>query len=480
MNIKLNVDTLSFALPENPFGANVRRVEKLTSSTKNLVEKAGTGSAKFKRAKSKILQLISLKKSISPAINEKIDIRALALLFSTSYAKNIEIDTTILNKITSIRSKPSLLFIEGLYEYFLTFYDKISEKEAVQNWLYQAKQVRKKLTALDEIVLKGNGPKNLVESTKSSQRDFDEFVKTMGLDSYQSGRFLTLAQFIYYLEELKSLPVNKDSKILHEVQKRTVFESIYDENHLLGHKILEIIISRAPEDEISESWQHVIMAIAGDPRIPETHPKYVKWWSKIDKNLRHKVIGWLSKLDLKLFLEALDDYAKTSYNFDLERMFPSRKRFMEGLLEKKLVHGTRLFLTDDSIRYLKKNYNQEHLPSFSRVAGDKSIIYLRVGHSHMIEGSHSCRLWIYDDLDDSAVVKNYNLTDFTYEDLTTGMNRRMIRKGIREVAAITHAPANFNWQKKAIEAFRQIGVPVSPKDVLLPNDYRQYKAIHGA
>jgi hypothetical protein len=274
--------------------------------------------------------------------------------------------------------------------------------------------------------------------------------------------------------------VNKPHNLLVEVQNKTTFDSRYDERCLVGHKILEILITRAPRVGIDDSWLNVILAIAGDPRVPRTNPKYQKWWLVIDSTLNVKVRGWLSRLDLRLFLEALKNYSFGTGRDNLRRMFPSRKHFLEGLLNKGLISETRLYLSSGAAFYLQQNYNREHLPNFSRVTdGDRSIIYVRMGDVHIIEGSHSCYLWIYPELDSSAIVfDSYNVR-VSYSSLTQGLSKKMILKGTPPREKITHNPISFSWQRKAIQTLRRIGVNITAKDVLPRNDYQKYIRKYG-
>ena len=188
----------------------------------------------------------------------------------------------------------------------------------------------------------------------------------------------------------------------------------------------------------------------------------------------------MSRLDLRLFLEELENYSNQSGNSELKRMFPSRKNFLDGLEKKDLISDTRLFLSYGAIQYLRNNYNPEHLPKFSRVtSGDKSIIHVRLGDTHIIEGSHSCYLWIYPRLDPSAVVFDYSKGDVSYHALTGGLNDKMLMKGTPSHANITHSPSNFSWQKKAVTALNEVGIGIKAKDVLSADDYRQYVRYHG-
>ena len=224
------------------------------------------------------------------------------------------------------------------------------------------------------------------------------------------------------------------------------------------------------------------MAIAGDPRVPPSHPKYQKWWSQLDKRLHITVQGWLSKLDLRLFLEALSNFSDLPGKETLHRMFPSRKHFLEGLDEKKLITNTRLYLSRGAEQYLRMMYKDEHLPAYSRVkGGDKSLIYVELNHgqAHMVEGSHVCFLWIYKQLHHSAIVFNPERKTVTYDDLTSGLNRHMERVGCPAEANITHSPNNFLWQRNAIQTLRRLGIKVSAENVLSKADYKEFKRAVG-
>jgi hypothetical protein len=285
---------------------------------------------------------------------------------------------------------------------------------------------------------------------------------------------MAAAKNIYYLETLRQLEPKEKHAVLKEVQKPEVFESRYTGSSLLGHEILKILITRASAQEISEQWMNVIMAIAGDPRVSKNNPRYSKWWGQLTE-LIPKVCGWLSKLDLKLFLRALKDFSEQPGNDELKRMYPSRKKFLEGLLKQELVTGTRLFLTSEAEHYVKRHYKAEHLPSYSNVDGgsSKPLIYVSLGARHVIEGTHSCKFWVYEALSESAPVFNYNKTRFTYRELTIGMDEQMWRDQAKgSYAAITHSG---QWQVKAAMALKDVGVDIDASRLLTKDDYQTYK-----
>jgi len=472
---------LRFNLPDNPFGANAEKLSQLTTNLKKITKGAGTDNDKFKRSWSKLFKAIQSKTSLEHILIDKVDIRALGFALSTEYKKQLKITDNVLSQIDFITEKPSSLFIENLFQYYLNEFNEIDNVEYLSRWLMNARKIRKMEEWYDEKLLSPNGAKWVAELAITKQTDFDQIIHELELDQFQSGQFMEAAQRIYYVEQLKHIPLNQPHELLIEVQKIDVFKSKFDESELLGHKILKVLIERAPSDNIHESWRNVIMKIAGDPRIPKSHQRYITWWSHIPQHLISKVRGWLSNLDLKLFLEALEDFSKSSNDPEMMRMYPSRKRFLEGLYDNKVILNTRLYMSRKMANYLKRNYKAEHLPDFSLVTNtDKSIIYAELPGGHMIEGSHSCYFWVYKELDPSATVFDYGKKQESYDALTMGMGRKMAAKGISPVDYIQHNSTNFNWQRKAVDALRYINVNITMKDVLTPDDYRAFVRRFGA
>jgi hypothetical protein len=472
--MKLAIRKLKFSVSDQPFGANIKRLDDAKLGLQSLASKVGTENTKFKSAFATIYSNVKEGNDLTPTIDSKLHVRALAISLQSPFQALIKIHSRLLRKIDSVLPKPSTLLTEAMYQYVLSHFDKIEDLQEVLDWLKRARISRNLEMSEDQSLLAKDGPQWIAKTAIESNIDFDNLAQNLGLKRFAEGRFLTLAKRCYYVEQLDSIPVNQAHDILLEVQKKEVYNSAFDENDLLGHKILNILISRAPQSGISDEWRNVIMSIAGDPRIPKSHPNYRKWWSHVDESLIQKVRGWLSKLDLRLFLEALHDYSETSGDPELLRMYPSRKRFLEGLYDAGLVSHTRLYMSMGASSYLNRNYNKEHLPSFSHVKGDKSIVYLQLGDIHIVEGSHSCYLWIYRQLDSSAFVLDYSKNKVTYSDLTSGMARKMEALGSPPTSRITHQPSNFKWQRDAIQSLKSLGIDIDMKDVLSPEDYSIY------
>ena len=477
--MKLALNKIKFILPEKPFGSFPEKMDTLTDNVKRLGDKAGTDNRKFGTALFEVRSAIISNLDLANVLDKPIKVRALAVLFPSEMENRICLTESVFRKIDKLKPNPSSLLIQNIYQYYLSRYDQLDYPSVVAAWLKTSMKKKGLLKDFHNYILSKNGPKWIADRCLANKREFSNELKNLNLENYASGRFLTAAKNIYFVEQLNTIPVNQPHPLLTEIQNRSAFESRFDTNLLVGHKILQILIKRAPNSGIDDSWLNVIMAIAGDPRVPKTHPRYQKWWSALDHSLNLKVRGWLSRLDLRLFLEALKNYSFQPGKADLKRMFPSRKKFLEGLLDEDLITNTRLYLSAGASAYLKHEYEAKHLPNYSHVDGLKSIIHVQLGESHIIEGSHTCYLWIYPRLDPSAIVFDHAKTSVSYRSLTQGLSDRMSVKGTPHLTNITHSPANFSWQHKAITALNSIGVNVNAKDVLSKEDYFKYRRRYG-
>ena len=251
----------------------------------------------------------------------------------------------------------------------------------------------------------------------------------------------------------------------------------------MGHKIISILIDRTRGNDVPKHWQNVVLTIAGDPRVPTSSTQYQRWWSSLGEARIRKVRGWLAGLDLKLFLEALKQSAKDQHLSDMERMFESRKVFMEGLLNEGVVSDSRLFLSSSAERYLKRIYKKEELPDYAlNSSNDTSVIYLNVGGVHMIEGSHSFKLKLMDKL---PTHRRLGLLDFSKKKFNDNSFRESLKhQYFSEYGQEDHFfdathDQYLNWQNKSLQFLKEHGVNVRPDKVLSKLRYKEYKQKFG-
>jgi hypothetical protein len=469
-------------LPESLLRDPIIRMERVNKRISEKQSSIGTGSEVFKKAKNEIE--LSLKRGISliATIKTKIHVRAFASVLLGDTGRDVKLNDKLLKHLSSITPIPGSLLIESIQRYYFNNYVILKTKgllEAICDWLLWAFKVKGRLTPAASKMFSPLAAKWLAESAVKRNTDFENRLESLDLTIYKGGELIGLAQNIYFVKQLEVIEVNKPHDILKEVQKQSVYNSPYQGDELLGHEILRVLLKRAPARDVDDSWLNVVMAIAGDPRVPKSHPSFIKWWSQMPKSYLSKMHGWLSRLDLRLFLKALEDHAKTGGDEKLKRMYPSRKTFLYALDDKKLVLKTRLFLSRSAEAYLLNNFKKEHLPTYSRVAGggkNISLIYVELDGAHIVEGTHDCAMRIFNNLHESAPVFNYDNSSFPYRELTKGLEERMEELGCGFAENIQHNPSNFNWQKKAVSQLKRQRVDIEIGDVLSMKDYKMYKA----
>ncbi|OXS13722.1 hypothetical protein CGX12_18140 [Zobellella denitrificans] len=228
------------------------------------------------------------------------------------------------------------------------------------------------------------GPKALAEQVQQEGTELADTFTALGLQGFDDGRFGDICRAHFYLETLRNLPLEKWDPVMDELLKPSVSKAPFEGGRRIGHAALEILIDRAGLDP-SDAWQDFILRLAGDPRIASTANNYREWWQPLGTERIQRVRCWLSKEDLRLFLQAVEQYGIESNNQDLQRMFPARKRFLEGLFRLKLIRGTRLLLGNRAHYSVKRILGKEVQTNFARMdssMSDKAVIYPGPTHDH--------------------------------------------------------------------------------------------------
>jgi hypothetical protein len=321
-------------------------------------------------------------------------------------------------------------------------------------------------------------PKALVNLAKQNHLDLNEQLKKLRLNELPQGRFLDICHAQYYLDTLREIPVGKQNDILHELLKHDVATMPFEDGKRIGHIALEIIIDRSAGAP-SEVWQNFVLNLAGDPRIANTAKNYREWWKPIGENRVKAVTSWLAKEDLRLFLGAIEEYANHTGDESLNRMFPARKRFLEGLYEHGFVRNARLMLGHQAEYTVKRVLGKSLTTSYIKLKSmpQSSIIYLDCGDFHIVEGSHNFKLWIYMGLP-SEKMTDYSLSELNHNDLTVRFPiefRKSLPNGKK--LAIQHSPTS--WQKNAIDFLTENGVELDLEKLFYKDEYRRYVNRYG-
>lgn len=488
---------LTFNLPEwQP--ADFALLESSKKKIEAILEKTGKGSDKFNKACEKFKTILKNGKSgeIPRFVKTAVDVRALTyLLGRQEFHSYASLTPEMLNSLYNPRPSLGLISLLQLVYAFFQFFDHIGGGKALNKRVFDricgllsrelgnraagnAGPEISKLAQNRNLLFTLDGPQRVVDYATRLKIDLDVAFKELSLQNYHDTRFHRLCRYRYYLDTLKRLPVGKDDPVLKEVCKQDVYNAPAIEGRLLGHEVLAILIDRADRQDISDAWRGVILTIAGDPRVPNTSARFLKWWSILGVERQKKVRGWLSGFDLMLFLKALENYGEVSGNTDLQRMFKARKIFLEGLHSQGLVSHSRLFVGGSPERYLQSKYKKEELPEYARVKDShRSMIYLQVGHCHMIEGSHSFKLWLFPKLPSNAAVVDYSKGVFYPGHLSYSLEKLFEKEfgtHSKQPTAITHYP-DLTWQNKAIEFLKSEKIYLDIEKLINPRDYSTYK-----
>lgn len=467
----------------------------LVQEVRQLGEGAGQGDA-FQQITAQLLDMSQTKnyRELPLLLRKRVTARALTQLWLD--------DATFLKQTLTIKFLQALIAVQKpmlgivpLYNlitlYFRQFDRLGSQKDGVSTELERVIKAQLALRAangnhsesrdlLSVLYGEGNwllspdGPKKLVNHVRTENIGLAEAFDYFELRGLESGRYGDICQALYYLETLKHISLGEYDEVFAELLNPAVCKAAYEGEQRIGHVALEILIDRA-EGDPGDHWQNFIMDMAGDPRIASHAKNYREWWKPLGESRIDKVRSWLAKEDLRLFLRALEQYGKESGKQDLQRMFPARKYFLEGLERLKLVRRTRLMLGHEAEHAVKNILGSELKTSYVGLADmpDKAVIFIDCGDFCIIEGSHSFKFWVYL-APPSEQAYSYDVSRLTHSDLTKNIpNSYKKRFGVdAPYESVTHTPNT--WQNKVFEFLAGHGIGLDIENLLSPNDYTTY------
>ncbi|MCC1498124.1 EH signature domain-containing protein [Alcanivorax sp. 1008] len=319
---------------------------------------------------------------------------------------------------------------------------------------------------------------SLVRKCRKQGVSLDAYAEGLGISGLMGGRFGDVCRSIYYLETLESIPVGESHEVLAELVKPRVCKAPFEGRLRVGHKALEIVIRRVKGDP-GKAWQNFVLEIAGDPRVSANSVNFTEWWAPLGQELVQKVRGWLSREDLRLFLRAVEEYGIERNNVPLKRMFPARKKFLEGLFDHGLIKSTFLMLGREAERAIKRILGSDMLSSYGRLGDmrDAAVIYMDCGDFHIIEGSHDFSIWVYMSCPYPALT-DYSRKVFSRSDFNHVFPAAYKKnQGKRAFDKFPHYP--HRWRNDVINFLAAQGISLDWKMLFTNDDWREYKQRFG-
>jgi len=384
------------------------------------------------------------------------------------------------------KKRLSRLALRECCELFFTRYDEMGDElegytQFLRNQLH-AYSSNELLFGLDKLVssrdkiISPHGHEWLAKHAYEEGLDLEDQAKQAGVLSLQS-RFYDAAQNIFYLERIRDLLPNQEDEVLYEVRRKKVYNSPYKKGEKLGLPILRALIDTiAKYQDPAESWLKTIIAIAGDPRVPKGHLNYQNWWLHLGNKRMACMLRWLSKMDMQLFLEIMEEFSKKSGNEDMKRMFRRRKKFLEGIFATGKVEEAQLFLGWQPEIYLKSRIkDKKELPFFIKLSGTNAnltIFYFKFAGVHIVEGTHSFALSITDKIPDHCPAGKYDKSGVQSRPLGIGLQESYEEQFgyTGKFIRIVH-DSRGKWLTKAYKHLQKLHIKIDPSTIMNREDY---------
>ena len=326
-------------------------------------------------------------------------------------------------------------------------------------------------------LLNENGHKYLASYALHSRYDVIDIARRYGIPTDNSC-FVRRSLQAYYVAKLEELPVNARDAILEEVRKRELCMQYVDEYFRLGHMVMLTLINKliAAQQTPCELWMDTILAIGGDPRVPQAASGI--WWGELQKHHRQAIqamLEWLSAMDLRIFLQICRDYVAGSDREDMARMYPARELFLKGLFKKKVIRRTRLFLGYNVQRFVAQSLEGKKAPYSTRIsdAPDLAVFYLDLGNAHIVEGTFSFTMKIMDRIPPKSVLATYQdqvHSSKLRRDLERQYEEAFPRNG--RLTCCRHDPRG-KWKLKAVQGLQSLGISIVDSDVISQEEFRR-------
>lgn len=494
----------SFSLATNT-GLSADEWKVLTRDAGSLASSAGRGDA-FREAVDALRELA--RQPDPDAIREVLRTRVGARALTWQWCEDPEavsalLSPTVLDLLIEAQApRLTRLTLLNLFRFYFEWFDELDElnnacRKGLRNRLEdhlraqlrslpERRQVAGGPDPLDSIRKEGEwllsleGPLKLAAQVRDAGGELARRFEELGLAGMDGGRYADICRAHFYLETLRRLPIGAHDPVFDELLKSDVNRAPYEKDRRIGHAALEILIDRAGDTPPEEPWQGFILALAGDPRIASSAASFRDWWRPLGDARIERVRNWLSREDLRLFLRAVEEYGKDTRNTDLQRMFPARQVFLEGLYDQGVIRASRLMLGADAESTIRRLLGKDLSTSFVRLENmaDKAVIYLDCGDFHIVEGSHSFKIWTYLERP-SPSLTSYDVQRLSHSDLTKRIPKeyQAAHPGL-EHSAVTHTAKSL-WQRHVFEFLAANGVEVDIEQMLTRDGYRRYLDEYG-
>jgi len=472
-------EPLKLQLPDDIGLENIDIFNDLQAQLAQLADGGNADNPRSQQRKRDILQAIQNGKKVPLFLQTSSDLRLCLSLWreNSEFFRLAPFNSEVLKSLKQTLKHPSRLQLWQLIQLYLETYEHLPSRRGLATFLQQKLQsLPERAQESQEMqgyrqhaadLFASDGVKSLVMAAQREQQGLVELSKAWHVP--EQSNFAQQARALYYLKPLENLKLGEEHPVLEEIQQEQVKSTSMSDELLLGHHAAKLLMDKvlAAQADLPENWRHRILAMLDDPRVPRSSPSFQMWWGRLDRKYVNAMRTWLSKLDLRLFLNILEEVARTHDRKDMLRMYPARKRFLEGLHAQGLITESRLLLGKQAEAYVREEFDDRDLSGFGKLgSADASLIYLNLQGVHLLEGTHSFQVRIYQELPIEGLA-DYELEKFsvaTIRKYTADLNVKH-----------SHSPVP-RWQHKLIESLAQapFNLYIDPTKVLSQKDFLVY------
>jgi hypothetical protein len=194
---------------------------------------------------------------------------------------------------------------------------------------------------------------------------------------------------------------------------------------------------REPPKETKKLIIDKLITMYGDPRLNRSGP-----WMVMSKEVEQVIMRWLTEADLIAFLDIVERVIR--YESD-RHMWPARRKFWEEMWKQGHIQAAWVALSDAGKREAKRiatETDSKGLLAFGDVLGDthRCFLFLKCGNKVVVEGSHSFKVHIYDEKQETCP----QLYQERYD-----VNR--LRRGYAKFGSFTHYASGI-WMNEVKNA----------------------------
>lgn len=418
---------------------------------------------------------------------EAIDSASMARAFLVAYRSrpglrsNIAFTSDVMNTLANCLGNRTAPLVSVYLEYF-DLLDARIELGTYLNKHYASidrsravAPAEERLCRFSSTLFDENGPEIFADNATRAEGGVASLSQQAGLPTI--GEFHDLVWRHYYVAQARAAPMGEITDALREAYQAGIHEQPL-QGLLVGHLLVKVLVERCITENqaIPDQWLSFLLRVAGDPRKPSTALGFQKWWAPQQKEVVSKVKASLAKRDLNFFLELLEEFASQAGG-DIERMYPARRRFLEGFLaEGDSVQDALLILSKSGRAYIREKLSAEERKEFtcSNLRGgieDQCAIYLELPNGHVIEGSHQSMLRFYrSDASFPCDLRDRRPVEVEYRSITgsdTAFEKRH------------HPPVSWQFHTMKHIAESDYGIRLNPEKALISSDYRKMLQDYG-